>query len=1301
MSDATHSIPCLNCLTDNTANTCPDCMVAKYCSNRCLEENRVQRHSTVCSAMKDLASRTKALKEINKEQKAGLVKSSSGVLTIRELANVFSMTAGVDYFFELAEVSAVVGYVAPIKGSTLELVKYYRPGDSFRVGDMYTSPFEPSEQQKPKEMERCGAAVSIPPSVIGYAKQRSLHVDTLIATIANAVEFERNISSGRTVQCDSFCVLRAVSEVVQPGISSTPPGRVFVKFTADETETLTRTATRSVQPIATTVKDFNEVLAKAIVLHECSKHYEKPVSYNLDTLSVYYESTIMVKKNQEDILKKSKTAVPAYLESLKTGKPLEGDLLKRLRRVEKRIYEQSVFSDVDDKVGLAIKIVFEMLMHIAVATNVTECYRGSVDDDHIGFRLSNGCDIVYDWFGLAPYMLLEDKNPVLIEKVRNSGFLSIKCEHGEPVPVFVDWDTKMRSDSVKKETYENRGWVGAEKIAVKVEEVVNYVASIMMAKTVELKPKINREIDEHISRLREFYREFADARSQDCLAKIYRKLKRTNVPWLREERKEEQEPQQQQQQQVRQSEKCKSEDSVKTGLTYIWDTRTDEGVVELKAKLRKTDLADILSKQGENYEKGSMELMKELDRFYKLPRARYIKTQEQMTVEEGKTKTYTLKKGQEEVRLEGRFVGSFQYQTPYKAGSALKPKLGKPITAISARRKLVEVPWSPVTPPLAPALPTPTPPSSPVLRIEPAVTTLSQILIKPVVEERPPTITPKKVSEVVTIEESPQKETVKASPPRPVKPDVIIIEETPPKEPVKSETKERVVIEIEESPPKEPEKKPEEEEEEEEEAEISGELLLAKLNSAISRRRKREPVWTEEVGKSASISARQTPLTREEQSYQKRPLLNPVFLYDLLCHRCKEPGRRVIVCPSNGKHGFCEYCLMTAFGGSMNFTSVESCPLCSKKCDCSTCRIVNTKKEEPVVDFDEESRLIEPQLPQVFTQMQHHTIDLSMTNVKTMKSKMLTDEEVLYIIEETVKNVTVRSDFHIFDTHFMSKLESVFTGINVKHTMENVYRSWIRPANIFSKDFLVIPINRTIHWFLIVVCFASNEVGTFRGAPIFLVFDSFTAKADVATECERIRKILIFSWKKEIEKTNASEKPLRLYDPENRILLATTPKQVNGTDCGVFMTVFIRLLFGANSKKWSAVDEMENTCRWATQQQIYRERQILYETMKSHVERKAAVIQAEKKSEEGKRVKMHTGSAPKKTESGLLVVNDFFPQCVDCHKDQAIFRCGGCGVYYCYECYDKPVVFVSLEKVLQLKVGDPERPLCHRCNGKV
>ncbi|XP_042568404.1 sentrin-specific protease 7-like [Cyprinus carpio] len=114
------------------------------------------------------------------------------------------------------------------------------------------------------------------------------------------------------------------------------------------------------------------------------------------------------------------------------------------------------------------------------------------------------------------------------------------------------------------------------------------------------------------------------------------------------------------------------------------------------------------------------------------------------------------------------------------------------------------------------------------------------------------------------------------------------------------------------------------------------------------------------------------------------------------------------------------------------------------------------------------------------------------------------------LLERVVKDVAERS--HIFRSFFYKQLTRKYTSCPEETSRIAPYRrhqrvrTWTRHVDIFSKDYLFIPVNQEAHWYLVVICFPSlerPECVPWRNKGLVSQDGSQTAKASSAGDCQR------------------------------------------------------------------------------------------------------------------------------------------------------------------------------------------------------
>lgn len=127
-------------------------------------------------------------------------------------------------------------------------------------------------------------------------------------------------------------------------------------------------------------------------------------------------------------------------------------------------------------------------------------------------------------------------------------------------------------------------------------------------------------------------------------------------------------------------------------------------------------------------------------------------------------------------------------------------------------------------------------------------------------------------------------------------------------------------------------------------------------------------------------------------------------------------------------------------------------------------------------------------------------------------------------------------------------------------------KKWIRHDDIFSKDFLIVPVNRAKHWFLLIVCYhnrvpdfgdvdspKSQSLGEDPHAPCILLMDSLGTCRNGGRYklTDPLRNLLAAEWK-ERKGTGKEFNPQVMPDRRVRVT-----EQDNYYDCGLYLLQYV------------------------------------------------------------------------------------------------------------------------------------------------
>ncbi|KAK9767121.1 hypothetical protein K7432_003313 [Basidiobolus ranarum] len=215
------------------------------------------------------------------------------------------------------------------------------------------------------------------------------------------------------------------------------------------------------------------------------------------------------------------------------------------------------------------------------------------------------------------------------------------------------------------------------------------------------------------------------------------------------------------------------------------------------------------------------------------------------------------------------------------------------------------------------------------------------------------------------------------------------------------------------------------------------------------------------------------------------------------------------------------------------------------------------------------------------------------------------------------KNPTLADRVHFFNPFFYHRLTH-------KDSSSNAYervKKWTSKIDLFEKDYIFVPINENLHWYLALICFpalllndthldqpetrpktddvyeCNDEVTVIdvhliedsapqsidedmkadnSKSPWIIIFDSLNSRHENVFE---VLNTYLYHEAKEKKNIKIREKAKGIY--------AKVPCQTNHCDCGVYLLQYVET-FLSDSKKYLnfAVDQMEDTTAWFTRQDI-------------------------------------------------------------------------------------------------------------------
>ncbi|XP_057431259.1 probable ubiquitin-like-specific protease 2A isoform X2 [Lotus japonicus] len=167
--------------------------------------------------------------------------------------------------------------------------------------------------------------------------------------------------------------------------------------------------------------------------------------------------------------------------------------------------------------------------------------------------------------------------------------------------------------------------------------------------------------------------------------------------------------------------------------------------------------------------------------------------------------------------------------------------------------------------------------------------------------------------------------------------------------------------------------------------------------------------------------------------------------------------------------------------------------------------------------------------------------------IKYLKNKLPTDEQ---------------EKFHFFNSFFFRKLADLdknpSSACNGREAFQRV-RKWTRKVNLFEKDYILIPINYSLHWSLVVICHpgevtrvGGEEIKESSKVPCILHMDSLKGSHKGLKDV--FQSYLCEEWK---ERHANVEDDLASEFLHLRFISLELPQQENLYDCGLFLLHYV------------------------------------------------------------------------------------------------------------------------------------------------
>ncbi|KAK5581935.1 hypothetical protein RB653_003516 [Dictyostelium firmibasis] len=157
-------------------------------------------------------------------------------------------------------------------------------------------------------------------------------------------------------------------------------------------------------------------------------------------------------------------------------------------------------------------------------------------------------------------------------------------------------------------------------------------------------------------------------------------------------------------------------------------------------------------------------------------------------------------------------------------------------------------------------------------------------------------------------------------------------------------------------------------------------------------------------------------------------------------------------------------------------------------------------------------------------------------------------------IKDKILSEEQRKKYFFFNSFFYKQ----FTNESNESLAYEDVKKWTGKEDLFSKDFIFVPINYAAHWSLMIICYpgADRVIGEYEKSPCMIYLDSLFKRP--GQFANKLRKYLTLEWKN--KKSIDGVTPEREFNQDNfPYHISHLPLQNNGSDCGVFLLHYLEL----------------------------------------------------------------------------------------------------------------------------------------------
>ncbi|KAG0579324.1 hypothetical protein KC19_4G090600 [Ceratodon purpureus] len=162
-----------------------------------------------------------------------------------------------------------------------------------------------------------------------------------------------------------------------------------------------------------------------------------------------------------------------------------------------------------------------------------------------------------------------------------------------------------------------------------------------------------------------------------------------------------------------------------------------------------------------------------------------------------------------------------------------------------------------------------------------------------------------------------------------------------------------------------------------------------------------------------------------------------------------------------------------------------------------------------------------------------------------------------------------RDRFYFFNSFFFTKLLgncSAFTDIDQCEVDYDQVRKWTGDVNLFEEDYIFIPILRSSHWSLVVICNLSSLTSLpdkKTGSPCVYHLDLVEGKHE-SFEAQ-VRSYIIQVWMERYRDSDDRDRTILALACRMKYVRAKVPQQGNGYDCGLYLLHYVEVFLRETS----------------------------------------------------------------------------------------------------------------------------------------